>query len=193
MATVERKQIKLSNETYIVSRTEYPDRTVYVAWEKSGVQRRTGTAFIVAQDHVEIFTDENKQVWGAIDKRSLPQEIQWETPKSEKRLKMERAFKSSGCLLGATLIEMAFPVKCDATDGRAIIMGKNAVRDEPKAAAPTDKVRDLLAVADFPQLIRLANLNGVPVKPTDKPGLLKMRLSNALRNKIDKGGKIVEK
>lgn len=200
------KKIKRGNDVYMVHRSEFPDRIVYEAFEmakKINGQGKPG--FISFQTHAHTIKIEG-QLWGDIATRAITQEMMTLTPRSPERREAEDTFHSNNCLLACNVINDAFRLEPGATadNGSYVVRREKPVviKEEPKGEVYArsvieepdtgDEIKDMLSVMDFNKLKKFAEANGVPVKPTDNSGLLKMRVGNALRQKQKKGETIVK-
>lgn len=196
MAIIERKKVTQQGIEYMVSRAEFPDRIEYQAWEKELASSR---------NHDNVYKEDKATSWGSIDSRHFPVDIQTMTPRSDERIKAEADFRKKGRKLAYDLITAVFNDRTMnealsdesssmSDSGKITIKRDKAVQlEEPKSKPDTrksivkDEVRELLEVAALPRLKELAQLNGVPLKEKDNAGLLKMRLANALRQKLKRG------
>lgn len=187
-------EVKHDGMTYLVSRYEYdvPKRVVMTAWEPA---LKGNNGFLTDGTHSHTYTDPKKKLWGAIDKRRWPKEIEMLTPRSPERVKAEQEFLGKADTLAQLIISKAKFGKSNIKEEpmeAAETVGRSPVKEAKKANPYAEQITKLLAVADFPRLKQLAKLNEVPVKEKDTAGLLKMRLMNAFRSMLTKGLAIKE-
>jgi len=201
MATIEWKKVKLGRNVYRVSREEFPTKIVYTAWEHA--ERRTQPeqpGFVDSVSHSRLWGEkEGGIIWGAINDRHLPIDIKVMTPRTEEYFAAVKKFKEKTFDLAYNLIIMAYPdLKQSENEykGQITILHMKPVEVKDyvvrgvRPEEDIDPVKQILAVTDMPNMVVLAELNDVPTKPSDTAGLLKMRLSNALRKILKNGGQI---
>lgn len=198
---VDRKHVTHDGRKYLVSRTEYNDRIVYQAWEAAS---RDKNGFLTGGTHGHVYEDGDKKLWGNIEQRVWPPEIEQQTPRSEERVENEKRFRAAGDKLIDALIYAAFKVKppyvvkrdkpIDLKEEKmeAVATSRSPVKPDTDKEKHNEVIKKILAVADFARLKQLAKLNDIIVKEKDTAGLLKMRIMNAFRSKLVKGEVIAE-
>lgn len=197
MANIEWKDLTYLRQPYRVSKEEFPTKTVYTAWEKADQSLSHKTKFMTERSHSRLY-HEGRDAWGAINERRLPDGIEQMTPRSPERIEATLKLNDVLLQLCMQLISSAFNVEGGVpTKGQIVSVRGNPIEIKENRGArsvrsvvTSDRVKEMLAVTDMPNMQKLAKLNNVPLKDSDTAGLLKMRLANAFRKIIKDGREI---
>jgi hypothetical protein len=181
------KEVRLAGTVYLVSRHEFSTRVEYTAWEPTTFTKVT--SFMTKMGHDEIYIDQaTKKKWGAINSRNPrnPEDDQLVLKLFDVKL-LGKGFLPEGII---TLTRGKIVMKKTTMDGKPMVDEVKPPTPKPAKAKKRqeDDFSTMLGAMDMNKLKYVAKLNNVTFKDSDTPGLLKMRVLNALRHIAKKGG-----
>lgn len=191
MELVTYKEITFEGKPYLISRHEYRDRTEYTAWEPAGPDVRV-VSFMTKMSHSSMYLDpRTDRKWGAISAR-IPRDIAQDDRLTLLLLNPKVAGKDFVPRNDGALYHGKIVLRKDKPDDNLPNPTPNNLTMKPhKEPKPADDVKNMLSMVTMEGMQKMARANNVPLKDTDTPGLLKMRLSNALRKILASGGTIL--